>query len=332
MIKQKQIRTAHTNNSKCTSAQKITNWSAYNKALVHRGNITILINRALLGNVPTKTGKPGHPVEYADAVILFLAQLREIMRLPLRQTIGLASSICQMAGLPMALPTYATLSRRLAALDVPSNISRVMPNQSIIFLPDSTGLKVSGEGEWKVKKHGADTRRQWVKVHLGTDYTSRGIVAVKITDHYDHDGPELPRLLDQVPAACTVSEIVGDGAYGSKGLYDEAKARDIMLLVPPPKNAIWHGDIKNGQLVDAPGWETRNSYVRSCLRIGRKAWKHQSGYHRRSLAETSMYRLKRTFGGSLRSRTRPNQEAEVNIRISLLNLFASYGMPAYDTA
>src|SRR3954463_7554558 len=30
-------------------------------------------------------------------------------------------------------------------------------------------VKMLGEGEWKTKKHGADYRRQWRKVHLGID-------------------------------------------------------------------------------------------------------------------------------------------------------------------
>jgi hypothetical protein len=35
------------------------------------------------------------------------------------------------------------------------------------LLMDSTGIKILGEAEWKSKKHGADYRRQWRKVHLG---------------------------------------------------------------------------------------------------------------------------------------------------------------------
>nr|QIQ14227.1 Mobile element protein [Klebsiella pneumoniae] len=31
---------------------------------------------------------------------------------------------------------------------------------------DSTGLKVFGEGEWKVRKHGKERRRIWRKLHL----------------------------------------------------------------------------------------------------------------------------------------------------------------------
>ncbi|MDI5424923.1 MOSC domain-containing protein, partial [Salmonella enterica subsp. enterica serovar Kentucky] len=30
---------------------------------------------------------------------------------------------------------------------------------------DSTGLKVFGEGEWKVRKHGKERRRIWRKLH-----------------------------------------------------------------------------------------------------------------------------------------------------------------------
>jgi len=33
-------------------------------------------------------------------------------------------------------------------------------------LLDSTGLKVFGEGEWKIRKHGKERRRVWRKLHL----------------------------------------------------------------------------------------------------------------------------------------------------------------------
>lgn len=335
MVKQKQTSTTHINitpdhtSTKDQNTKKIINWTEYSNSLVRRGNCTVLLNKAVLGSIPEQTGNAGHPIEYTDALILFLAQLREFMRLPLRQTIGCAQFIFAQANLTLRLPSYATLSRRLGALSVPTNLRTLPANQPIIFLPDSTGLKVSGEGEWKVKKHGKDKRRQWVKVHLGVDYATQNIVAVETTDAYVHDGPALPGLLDQVPGTITVEEIVADGAYGSVRLYGDAKVRGAKLLVPPPKNAIWHGDIQDGSLIDTPGWEVRNSYLRGCIRLGWDEWKRQSGYHRRSLAETSMFRLKTTFGGSLKSRTRVNQAAEVKIRVSLLNLFTSYGLPQY---
>lgn len=171
-----------------------------------------------------------------------------------------------------------------------------------------------------------------MKVHLVVDYTSQCIVSASTTNPKQGDSNELPTLLNQVPATLPIASIIGDGAYDSNALYRDAKARGATLLVPPPKNAKWHGDIKDGNLVDEPGWEQRNEYVRGCIRHGRKEWKQQSGYHKRSLAETAMYRLKTICGSSLRSKTFTNQQAEVRLRVSLLNLFASYGLPAYDTA
>ena len=316
--------------------KKIINWSKYSNSLENRGNFTVLLNVTYLNNTAGQTGRAGHPFTYSDALILFLAQLREFMRLPLRQTIGMAKFILAQAAptLQIQLPSYITLSRRLSKLNIPTHLDRINFASPIIFLPDSTGLKISGEGEWKVKKHGADKRRTWVKVHLGVDCCTGAIVAISTTKAHVHDGSELINLLDHVSAnlpEAEISDVIADGAYGSKANYAIARKNHLNLLVPPPKNAVWHGDIKDGELVDDPKWRERNSYVRDCWKLGRDEWKKQSGYHKRSLAETAMFRLKRSFGSRLRSRTSQNQEAEVKIRVSLLNLFTSYGLPEYAT-
>ncbi len=51
------------------------------------------------------------------------------------------------------------------------------------------------------------------------------------------------------------------------------------------------------------------------------------GYHRRSLAETSMYRLKTLFGGDLKSRTFEGQQSEAYAKAKALNIMTSSGMP-----
>jgi len=323
---------AQINNNTKTN-KKIINWSEYNKSLENRGNFSILLNIAYLSRAPRQTGQAGHPLEYSDAIVLFLAQLREFMQLPIRQTIGMAKFIFKQTGLDLKPPSRSTLSRRLAALNIPSNLDKINFNSPIIFLPDSTGLKVSGEGEWKVRKHGADKRRKWVKVHIALDYATGAILATSVTIPNIDDGHELPGLIrqaiDNSDIDQPISDIIGDGAYDHQVLYKVAKRLGINLLTPPPKNAKWHGDIKGVRLVDEPGWEKRNSYVRDIIRLGRERWKEVSGYHRRSLAETGMSRLKLTFGVKLKSKRIENQVAEVKIRISLLNLFTSYGRPRY---
>ncbi len=57
---------------------------------------------------------------------------------------------------------------------------------------DSTGLKVLGEGEWKVRKHGAEKRRVWRKLHLAVGPVTHDIVAAEVSLENVHDAEVLP--------------------------------------------------------------------------------------------------------------------------------------------
>jgi hypothetical protein len=46
---------------------------------------------------------------------------------------------------------------------------------------DSTGLKVFGEGEWKVRKHGKERRRIWRKLHLAVDSNTHEVVCADLS-------------------------------------------------------------------------------------------------------------------------------------------------------
>lgn len=74
-----------------------------------------------------------------------------------------------------------------------------------------------GEGEWKTKKHGAEYRRQWRKVHLGIDAQTLEIRAIEVTDNSVGDAPMLPELLSQIPLEERIATVSGDGAYDTKG-------------------------------------------------------------------------------------------------------------------
>jgi hypothetical protein len=53
----------------------------------------------------------------------------------------------------------------------------------------------------------------------------------------------------------------------------------------------------------------------------------RSGYHRGSLAETAMMRLKTIFSGKLKAREWSRQETELRVRCAAMNRMASLGMP-----
>ena len=77
--------------------------------------------------------------------------LKITFQLPLRATQGLLSSLVELMEVPIQVPDYTTICRRQLELEIPS----LIPNESRHI--DSTGLKIFGEGDWKVHQHGHDT-------------------------------------------------------------------------------------------------------------------------------------------------------------------------------
>ena len=80
------------------------------------------------------------------------------------------------------------------------------------LLVDSTGLKICGEGEWKVKKHGAEYRRAWRKVYLAINAETLDIRAVEMTDHRQGDAAQAEELLSQLEPAESLANVRGNGA------------------------------------------------------------------------------------------------------------------------
>lgn len=93
-------------------------------------------------------------------------------------------------------------------------------------------------------------------------------------------------------------------------------------MIPPRKDAvIWqHGNCK------APP-HPRDKNLRYIRKHGRKKWKRDANYHRRSLAETTMFRFKAIFGGNLSSRKFDNQAVELFIKCAALNRMIQIAKP-----
>jgi IS5 family transposase len=269
-------------------------------------------------HVSEPEAKRGHPRTYTDTAILTMATLQEIYHLGLRQTQGLMELIGVVLHLRVAIPDYSTLSRRRATLELA--LPRSYPKEALHLVVDSTGVKVYGEGEWKVRQHGYTRRRTWRKVHVGVDEASGEIVAAVVTSNSAPDSQVLPDLLAQVEEVIT--QVSGDGAYDRRGCYAAIRNRRARAAIPPQHNAkIWqHGNTKAERLA-------RDENLRRIRRVGRAAWKRESGYHRRSLAETTMFRLKTIFGDRVSARSFAGQAAQVLVRCATLNRLTHLGMP-----
>ena len=297
---------------------RIRNWSQYNQALVHRGSLTVWVDAHALDAWNYQgPNQWGAQYIYSDAAIQCLLTLRAVFHLPLRATQGLARSVFELMGLDLDVPHYSTLSRRAAELAV--DLARKSKGPLHLVL-DSTGLKVYGEGEWKVRKHGYSKRRTWRKLHLAIDAETHEIQAVMVTEAKVDDAEMVKPLME--PIDQEVASAAADGAYDQRKVYRVLEPRTKTIQIPPRSNAkIWkHGNSAGPPLV-------RDENLRAIRRVGRKAWKKEVGYHIRSLAETGMFRMKTIFGSGLASRRLECQATEGAIRCRALNIMTHLGMP-----
>ncbi|XDJ35223.1 MAG: IS5 family transposase [Burkholderia sp.] len=289
---------------------RVRNWAAYNEGLINRGNITIWIDEALLARIPDAIPTRGRPCLYGDTLIQTLLGVKTVYRLTLRALPGFTQSLRDLAFPSLPVPNYTTLCRRAKTLDVELPILR--DNEPIYLVVDSTGLKVYGEGEWKVRQHGYSKRRTWRKVHLALNANTGQVHAALMTNQNVADGDALAKLLDQIPREKQIDVIGGDGAYDTKPCHAAIAARSAIPSIPPREGAVhWPADM--------PGAAWRNGAVDAIARDGRREWKQDSGYHRRSLAENAIYRFKTLTGNCLWARHIASQATEVSIRVGVIN-------------
>jgi hypothetical protein len=293
---------------------RVTNWPEYDRALVRRGSLTLWFDDVFLNERwrPAPTGRRGAPFRYSDTAIQALLILKAVFDLPYRMVEGLAGSIVRLLGLTLSIPDHTLLSRRAKTL--PVEIPRRARTGPIHLVVDSTGLKVYGEGEWKVRQHGAGKRRTWRKVHVAVDAQVKDVLAVEVTTAQWTDGEVFAGLLEQIEDP--IAQVDADGAYDTRAVYVAAAAHGADLVVPPRENAVpWAAD------------HPRTQALADIATHGLSAWKRARGYHHRSLAENAMYRFKQLFGDRLASRRFETQLTEVHVRVAALNVMTYLGMP-----
>jgi hypothetical protein len=301
---------------------RVRNWAAYNNSLVERGSLTVWISDEVIEGwnpVPEGARQRGGQMAYSDRAIECLLTLKAVFKLPYRQTEGFGRSIIALLGVNVTIPDYTTLCKRSVDLGVDLSPDQTQGANHIVV--DSTGLKVYGEGEWKVRQHGYSKRRTWRKLHLSVDETTQSIEAMLLTEASVDDAEAGRQLLDETQGP--IQQVSGDGGYDKRKFYEACTQHGIeQIAVPPRRNAkIWqHGNSAKPPL-------PRDQNLRRIRRIGRKRWKEEVDYHRRSLAETAMFRFKTIFGNTLSTRTLERQVVEVRIKCAALNGMTQLGMP-----
>jgi hypothetical protein len=148
--------------------------------------------------------------------ITTVLMMKRVFTLSLRALQGFVDSIFKLMQLPLHYPDYSLVSKR--AKDI--NISIKTPTRGEIahLVIDSTGLKIFGEGEWKVHPHGADRRRVWHKLHLTADSATHEIICADLSLSGTTDAQALPGLINQTHRK--IREASTDGAYDTRYCHD----------------------------------------------------------------------------------------------------------------
>lgn len=304
----------------------VRNWKEYNEALVNRGRVTFWITEEAVEKwEEEREAKPkrGRPKAYSSVAIEASLTAREVFRLPLRQTEGFLASILAKLGAKVKAPDYSTLSLRAKTLPVIIRV-RSLRKEPLHIVVDSTGAKVYGEGEWKVRQHGWSKHRRWKKLHIGVDEHTGDILLGEVTGNDTADCEMLDALLAQLSSSKTeIAQVSADGGYDRRRCYDALSKRKVRCIaIPPQHNAkIWRHGNRHG----TP--HPRDANLRRIRAVGREQWKRECGYHRRSLAENAMFRLKTAFGDKVRARTDERARTELLLRCRALNRMTTLGMP-----
>jgi hypothetical protein len=96
---------------------RLTNWPAYNQALIQRGTLQLWVDEDTLKNWYYQgPQKPGGAYRYSDTCIECLLRIKYVLALAFRQTQGFMASLLEAMKLDLQPPSYSQLCRRQAQL------------------------------------------------------------------------------------------------------------------------------------------------------------------------------------------------------------------------
>jgi hypothetical protein len=286
------------------------NWREYNKKLVQRGSLTFLIDPKVMKTLLPQAQKKrkGRPLEFSDQLILLLLMIKIHYKMPYRMLEGFARFFFEQFK-KMKVPTYSLTCKR--AKDLSIKLPKLSSCRPKIVIVDATGIKVQGEGEWKVKIHGKGRPRKWIKLHIAIDERTQEIVGEISTEATIDDGKAFPRVVQQVRGRPKL--VIGDGAYDDRDVRDLIREKGGKCLIPPPSNAVCHGtDLERDdaiKVIRALGGD----------KVAKSIWGKLSSYSRRALVETTFSRYKKMFGERAFSRTQERIVLENRLKCILLN-------------
>ena len=302
---------------------KLSNWSEYSDALRRRGEIDVWLSEGAISQwyeMDRVYDGTGTPKLFSDFAIITCHEIRQVYRLPLRQTEGFINSLFRIMNIPLVCPDFSCLSKRLAELDikVPRYKKTGLSEDGVHAIAiDSTGLKRFGRGEWHQEKYELSSKASWRKLHIAVNQ-DHYIEACILTDRFSHDDQQVDALLEQIDTK--IDHFSADGAYDETPVYDAVVNHSpaVSVVIPPQTNAV----------LNDKAAAQRNSNIIEIAAHGRMNWQRNRQYGRRNLSELGVQRYQQILGDEMHARVIGRQKQEVMIGCGVINKMTSLGMPA----
>lgn len=295
-------------------ATRTHDWNSYNNSLKRRGDMTIWLSLDVINQWYVKDriyDGTGTPHLYSDMAILTVHEIRQVYKLPLRQSEGLINSLFKLMNIDLKCPSYSVMSKRLKKLNLKQPFYRkahLNCNDVRAIAIDSSGLKCFGYEEWHIAKYQIQEKKAYKKLHIVVD-NHHIIQSSALTGSHVQDQSMVENLIN--PIKERIRHVTADGAYDNNPTYKKItkKFPCADIVIPPQKDAIDH---KENEFY-------RNRNIREIKYYGHMGWQKQREYGKRNNSELAIQRYKRILGNRLHARDFMRQKQEAMIGCSILN-------------
>jgi transposase len=267
----------------------------------------------------------------------YLLTLKVILRFPWRSTLGFAKGLIKRVYTKESpLPHYAHAAREANKLNLKiKNYFKEKKVNGMEIALDSTGVNVYTTSGYHQRKHGKENacrkRDQWKKIHFAIELNEQQILSMVYTQSNTNDCEAVAALNKNIKGK--IRKVIADGAYDTEEVYQLMDKRGAQAVIPPAVTSKAQHELKKKtrykDYLKQRDTTIKRIRKEADFRTGLKQWKKESGYHKRSLIETCMFRFKKLFGFYLQQKTENGRENEIIAKVNVLNRMSLLGLPQY---
>lgn len=287
-------------------------WAQYNRAQCEEKETVQRLLKSLCEGVatPAHTGRGPKPISFADAI--FGLTWKTYLGTSGRRA-STDMDACAADGSLSRDLSYNVIFKYAAKAELTPILvhlieesARPLASIESSFAIDSTGFGTCVYRRWYDEKYGRErSEAQWLKAHAMVGVVTGIVTSVSVTESAAHDSPELPALVESTAQRFQAAEISADKAYLSNANVTAIEAVGAAPFIPFKVNSRSEG---------SPAW--KRMWAMFVLKQG----EFLAAYHKRSNVESVFSAIKRTLGGSVRSKKFTAQVNEVLAKILCHNL------------